>query len=56
MGWIWTEAAGGTSAADSFFSAAYDDDHHLSLVPMAPSFFYSQCPVWRKRKSSARAG
>ena len=56
MGWIWIEAAGGTSAADSTFSVAYDDDHLFRLFRWRhPSFTHSAL-FGEKRKSSARAG
>jgi len=42
MGWIWIEAAGGSSAADSTFSVAYDDDHLFRLFRWRhPSFTHS---------------
>ena len=37
--WIWIEAAGGTSAADSTFSVAYEDDHLFRLFRWRHPFF-----------------
>ena len=54
--WIWVEAAGGPSAADSTFSVAYEDDHLFRLFRWRHPFFTHSALFWRKRKSSARAG
>ena len=37
--WIWIEVAGGTSAADSTFSVAYEDDHLFRLFRWRHPFF-----------------